>query len=82
MKLRFGLLSGMALVFILGATSCTKDYICQCSIAYSGQPQLPDTLVNEYKLTDTKKKAKELCEQGSSESKEEGITTVETCRLY
>lgn len=84
MKLRSVLLAGFVSIFILGATSCTQDFICQCEIAYTGQPGLPDTLVNEYELTDTKKNAKALCEAGSSEHVDprEGIKTVETCKLY
>lgn len=82
MKLRSGLLTGLVLLLIVGASSCTKDFICQCEIAYSGAPNLPDTLVNEYKLTNTQKKAQQICEEGSSESESEGIKTVETCKLY
>jgi len=82
MKLRSGLLAGFIFIFILGTTSCTQDFICQCEVAYSGQPGLPDTLINEYKLTNSKKKAKQICEEGSSENTESGITTVETCKLY
>lgn len=82
MKLRSGLLMGFAALIILGATSCTRDFICECEIAYSGQPGLPDTLINEYKLTNTQKEAQRICEEGSSESEEEGIKTVETCKLY
>lgn len=82
MKLRSGLLTGLVLLLIVGASSCTKDFICQCEIAYSGAPGLPDTLINEYELTDTKKNAQQACEEGSSESEEDGIKTVETCKLY
>jgi len=84
MKLRSGLLAGIVLVVIIGASSCTREYICQCEIAYSGQPGLPDTLINEYKLTNTQEKARQICEEGSSEhySEQDGITTIETCRLY
>lgn len=82
MKLRTGLLVAIASVFIFGLSSCTRDYICQCEIAYSGKPGLPDTLVTEYTLTDTKKNAESLCKENSNESTEDGITTVETCGLY
>lgn len=82
MKLRSGLLSVFAFLLLLGATSCTKDFICECEIVYSGQPGLPDTLINEYKITNTKKEAQSICEEGSSENMEDGIKTVETCKLY
>jgi hypothetical protein len=83
MKLRSGLLVGIAFIFIFCTSSCTREYICQCEIAYSGRPGLPDTLINEYKLTNTQKKAQQICEEGSGEHEsEEGITTIETCKLY
>ncbi|MCB0697352.1 MAG: hypothetical protein KDC07_08305 [Chitinophagaceae bacterium] len=82
MKLRSVLLAGFVSFVIFGTTSCTQDYICQCEIAYSGQPGLPDTLINEYPLTDTKKNAQQICEEGSGEYEKEGIKTVETCALY
>ena len=82
MKLRSGLITGLAFIMVVTASSCTKEFICECEITYSGQPGLPDTLINEYKLSNTEKKAKEICEKGSSQTTEEGITTIETCKLY
>lgn len=82
MKLRSWLLPALAIIIVAGTSSCTQNFICQCEIAYSGQPGLPDTLINEYELSNTKKKAQEICESGSSENEEEGILTVETCKLY
>lgn len=84
MKLSTGLLTGIVSILLIGASSCTREYICQCEIAYSGRPDLPDTLINEYKLTNTQEKARKLCEDGSGEyySETDGVKTVETCRLY
>ena len=82
MKLRTGLLVAIASVLILGLNSCVRDYICQCEIAYTGQPGLPDTLITDYTLTDTKKNAESLCKEKSNETTEDGVTTVETCDLY
>lgn len=82
MKLGSGLFASIALLFIIGFSSCTQDFICECELAYSGRPGLPDTLYNTYNLTNTPKEAKKICEEGSSESTEDGIKTVETCKLY
>lgn len=82
MKLRPGLLIAIAFTSLFALSSCTRDYICQCEIAYSGKPNLPDTVINEYEITDTKKNAQSLCEQNSSETEVDGIITVETCELY
>jgi len=84
MKIRFALLALPLLVLIIGLSSCTREYICQCTIVSTGAPGLPDTLVNEYGVKDTKKNAKSLCENASSSYTDEnsGITTVETCKIF
>ncbi|MCD6064061.1 MAG: hypothetical protein K0R82_1972 [Flavipsychrobacter sp.] len=82
MKLRLVLLAAASLLLITSITSCRRDYTCQCEITYSGQPGLPDTLYRDYPITETKKKAKNLCEQNSRESEMDGIKTKETCYLY
>lgn len=81
MKLRPGLLMALIFITVFGLTSCTRDFICECEIAYSGKPGLPDTLVNQYDITDTKANAEKLCEENSSVSEEDGVITVETCKL-
>lgn len=82
MKLRHVLLAAASLLLIISISSCRRNYTCQCEITYSGQPGLPDTLYRDYPVTDTKKKAKQLCEQNSKESEMDGIKTKETCYLY
>lgn len=82
MKLRPGLLVAFLFITVFGLTSCVRDFICQCEVAYSGKPGLPDTLTREYDITDSKKNAETLCKQNSSETEKEGIKTVETCDLY
>ena len=82
MKLRTGLFVAIASITILGLSSCIREYTCQCEIAYSGKPGLPDTLITSYKLADTKKNAETLCRENSKESEDNGIKTVETCDLY
>lgn len=63
-------------------TSCTREYTCQCTISYSGQPGLPDPEMHEYKVKDTKKNAEAKCEGNSETSEINGIKTVEDCKLW
>ncbi len=82
MKFRTGTLLALAILVAFGLSSCRREYICQCTIVYSGQPGLPDSTVKEYKVSDTKKKAASKCENNSKTSEKDGITSVETCKLY
>lgn len=82
MKFRLPVVLIMLVVGMVILSSCTREYVCKCTISYSGQPGLPDTLVREYHVTDTKKKAKAVCEENSDNSEENGIKTVENCHLY
>ncbi len=64
-------------------TSCTREYICQCVVKYSGNPPgLPDTATHEFLIKDTKKEAAKKCEANSSSANQDNITMEETCRLY
>lgn len=82
MKLRPVLLTVTALLLLTSFGSCTRDFICECEIVYSGRPNLPDTTINSYNITDTKKNAQRLCEENSTEFEDSGIKSVETCKLY
>lgn len=82
MKLRPGLFIALVSVFLLTFTSCVKDYICECEISYSGKPNLPDTVINRYEITDSKKNAETLCRDNSGEYENDGIKTIEDCELY
>lgn len=82
MKFRLPVVLMMLVVVMVMFSSCTREYVCKCTISYSGQPGLPDTLVKEYPVTDTKKKAKAVCEENSQNSEQNGIKTVENCHLY
>ena len=82
MKLRPGLLIALVFVSATVLSSCSREYICVCEVAYSGKPGLPDTAYNEYKLRNTQNKAKQECENNSSEKEDDGIKMVETCALY
>lgn len=82
MKIRSGLLIATLFISMIGLSSCTREYICECQISFSGQPGLPDTVTQEYPLRDTKKKAKSICEAQSSVQEMDGITTTENCYLY
>lgn len=83
MKL-FSLLLPVALFTLVLTTSssCTQEYTCQCTIKYTGIPNLPDTLINEYPIKDTKKKAKSACEAKSATFTTGSVTTTETCKLF
>ncbi len=81
MKFRLPLLMAAAFLAI-GFSSCTRDFICQCTISYSGQPGLPDTTIREYPIKDTKKNAQSACEGNSSTYEIGDIKTVEDCSLY
>jgi hypothetical protein len=76
----FFILGAVALLF--SASSCTREYTCQCFISYSGKPGLPDTILKEYPITDTKKNAEKLCKDHSGVYEHDGIKTVEDCRLW
>lgn len=76
------LIFSAAVLSIIGASSCTKEYVCQCTIQYSGAVGLPDTTVNEYQIRDTKKNAKSICEGSSATYQKDNVKTVETCKLF
>ena len=81
MSLKTTLLLGAA-VFAITCSSCVHEYTCQCRIKYSGQPGLPDSLVREYPIRNTKDNAKSLCEQNSQHTEQNGIKTDEDCKLF
>jgi hypothetical protein len=62
--------------------SCTKNYTCRCTIKYSGYPGLPDSVINEYSITNTKAEAKNKCDKESKTYDHPPQHTVETCVLY
>jgi len=71
----------VAIAAILGTSSCTKEYTCQCTITYSGVAGLPDPVKNTYTVRDTKKGAKSVCESKSATFVKDNVRTVETCIL-
>ena len=83
MKKRFtSLLIALSAIVLLTATSCTRKYICQCQMVYSGAPGLPVGEIREYPITDSKKNAESAC-KGSSKSYDNGnIHTDENCDLF
>lgn len=76
--LTIGLLGGLT----LSTSSCTREYTCQCTMTYSGQPGLPESTIHNYQIKDTKKNAKEMCENNSAVYQEGTITTREDCELW
>lgn len=81
MSFRSTLLLGVA-AFTIICSSCVQEYTCQCRIKYSGAPGLPDSLVREYPIRDTKDGAKSLCEGNSQHTETNGVKTDEDCALY
>ncbi|HTN45007.1 MAG TPA: hypothetical protein VL098_01580 [Flavipsychrobacter sp.] len=77
-------LSTVLLLVVMTAvfSSCTREFVCRCTISYSGQPGLPEPVVEEYPVTDTKSKAKSVCEGNSDSLVTGNITTLEKCELY
>ena len=82
MKFRLLLILAGAFIVTAGFSSCTRDYICQCTIIYTGQPGLPDTVVREYPIKDKKNKAGSVCEANSGSWENGDIKTIEDCHLY
>jgi hypothetical protein len=66
----------------LGATSCTREYICQCKIKYTGKPGLPDSSMQEFLLKNTLKQATADCAANNTSLTTNGVTLTETCQLY
>lgn len=81
MSLRHTLLLAAAGITLL-LSSCVREYTCQCQIVYTGQPGLPDTLIREYPIKDSKKKAESTCQGNSTTSDNNGIHTEEDCSLF
>jgi len=61
------LLPLILIAFVVTLSSCTKEYICQCVVKYSGNPPaLPDSTVFEFAIKDKKKEAAKKCEANST----------------
>jgi len=63
-------------------SSCTREYICKCTLTYTGKPGLPDPLVKEYPITDTKQNAINLCSEKSASYDDNGVHTDEVCEIW
>jgi hypothetical protein len=69
-------------VAVLG-TSCTREFICQCHVSYSGKVAgLPDSTLTETVIKNTKAEAEKNCKANSSKTTTNGITVTESCDLY
>ena len=83
MKRRFtALLTSCCVLVLIAATSCTREYICQCQMVYSGAPGLPVGEVREYPITDSEKNAESKCRASSRIYDVDGIHTEENCDLF
>jgi hypothetical protein len=72
----------LLVIIVLGASSCTREYICQCTVKYSGIPGLPDSSLQEFLLKNTLKQATADCAANNATITKNGITMTETCVLY
>ena len=84
MRSRGSVLLLLAVFGTIFMTSCSKKYICQCKIMYSGSPGLPDSTANEFDIYNTKSAAESICKEESYENTDSntGIKVKETCVLY
>lgn len=69
-------------ISLFALTSCTREYICQCTISYSGSPGLPEEEPKEYPIRDSKKNARTICQSNSKTYDVDGYKTVEECDLW
>jgi hypothetical protein len=77
MKKRLVLLSGIAIILAIGATSCKKDYNCVCTDSINGVSQgTTSTTINN-----TKSKASSACSAESTSSSSGGVTETYTCAI-
>jgi hypothetical protein len=58
-------------------TACKKDYTCECTVTTSGQG-VSGTATGSTTVKDTKKKAKDSCEEGTKAATTVGGITTET----
>ncbi len=72
----------LSAVVLLFGSSCTREYVCQCKMTYTGAPGLPQGVVKEYSITDSKKNAESKCRESSKTYDQGGIHTVEDCDLF
>lgn len=73
----------LLLLSVMMITSCTREYICQCVVTYSGTPPaLPDSTVFEFAIKDKKDEAKKKCAENSATLTQDNITMTEKCQLY
>jgi hypothetical protein len=56
--------------------SCKKDYTCECTSTTAGISATASTTINE-----TKKKATDACEKGTTSTTVLGITSSTTCKI-
>jgi hypothetical protein len=76
-------LTVLLFIIALGTSSCTREFICQCKVKYSGNvPGLPDPTLTESVIKNTKSQAEANCKKNSITTTQDGVTMTETCDLY
>jgi hypothetical protein len=77
------LLSLLMLLIVVAASSCTREFVCQCEVTYTGSdPGLPGKSYNSYIVKDTKANAAKKCEANSTTVTTGNVTLSESCKLY
>jgi hypothetical protein len=76
-------LTVLLLVVVIGASSCTREFICQCKVKYSGNVTgLPDPTITETVVKNTRQQAQDNCKKNSVTTLQDNVTMTETCDLY
>lgn len=69
-----------ALLFVIGFTSCKKDYTCVCTVTTTGQYTDPATGSSSTTISSSsKKQAASICASADFTSSSGGITTRGKC---
>jgi hypothetical protein len=73
----------LLLMSVVGA-SCTREFVCQCTITYSGKVVgVPDTTIRESIIKNTSKGAAADCAANSfTSTSPDGLIYREDCVLY
>ncbi len=80
MKKIFTVLSLFVLT-VVALSSCTREYYCECTYTYTGQPGLPDPQTSKTVIRNTKQKADDICTSRSKNYESGGVKTQEKCVL-
>jgi hypothetical protein len=73
----------LCVVVASALSSCTREFICQCTYSYKGTtPGLPDSVREDFIIKDTKKGAIDKCKRHGITTSTNGIEFNKSCELY